>query len=39
MMSRKAYQIPLCICFVAPVILCVTLPFIPESPRYGLPDL
>ncbi|SPO06551.1 related to monosaccharide transporter [Cephalotrichum gorgonifer] len=33
-MSRKAYQIPLYICFVIPVFLILTLPFLPESPRW-----
>ncbi|KAF9886737.1 hypothetical protein FE257_011114 [Aspergillus nanangensis] len=36
MLSRKAYQIPLYACFAAPVILIVTLPFLPESPRWLL---
>ncbi|KAK1751470.1 general substrate transporter [Echria macrotheca] len=34
MHSRLAYQIPLYICFPAPVILILTLPFLPESPRW-----
>ncbi|KAI9367628.1 general substrate transporter [Aspergillus egyptiacus] len=41
-MSRKAYQIPLYVCYPAPVILILTLPFFPESPRWllhhGKPD-
>ena len=36
MLSRLAYQIPLYICFPAPVILIFTLPFLPESPRWLL---
>ncbi|EXJ72929.1 uncharacterized protein A1O5_04078 [Cladophialophora psammophila CBS 110553] len=36
LMSRKAYQIPLYICFVPLVILIFTLPFLPESPRWLL---
>ncbi|KAJ5827168.1 sugar porter (SP) family MFS transporter [Penicillium robsamsonii] len=41
-MSRQAYQIPLYICYPAPVILILTLPFFPETPRWllhrGKPD-
>lgn len=33
-MSRQAYQIPLYACLPAPVILILTLHFIPESPRW-----
>jgi len=33
-MNREAYQIPLYACLPAPVILCLTLHFIPESPRW-----
>lgn len=36
MLSREAYQIPLYACFPAPVILILTLPFVPESPRWLL---
>ncbi|PGG97440.1 hypothetical protein AJ79_09201 [Helicocarpus griseus UAMH5409] len=35
-MSRKAYQIPLYICYPAPAILILTLPFLPETPRWLL---
>ncbi|KAK4041877.1 sugar porter family MFS transporter [Parachaetomium inaequale] len=35
-MSRQAYQIPLYACFPAPAILILTLPFLPESPRWLL---
>ncbi|EER29321.1 hypothetical protein D8B26_008044 [Coccidioides posadasii str. Silveira] len=35
-MSRKAYQIPLYVCYPAPIILILTLPFLPESPRWLL---
>ncbi|KAK3367746.1 general substrate transporter [Podospora didyma] len=33
-MNRSAYQIPLYVCFPAPVILILTLPFLHESPRW-----
>jgi MFS family permease len=36
MMSREAYRIPLYVCFPAPAILILTLPFIHESPRWLL---
>lgn len=35
-LSRKAYQIPLYVFFVPPVILIFTLPLFPESPRWLL---
>lgn len=35
-MSRQAYQIPLYVCYPAPVILILTLPFFPETPRWLL---
>lgn len=34
MLSRSSYQIPLYVCFPAPVILLLTLWFLPESPRW-----
>lgn len=34
MMSRLAYQIPLYVCFGVPAFLILTLPFMPESPRW-----
>lgn len=36
MLTRQAYRIPLYSCFVAPVLLLITLPFLPESPRWLL---
>ncbi|KAL1881568.1 hypothetical protein Plec18167_003165 [Paecilomyces lecythidis] len=36
MMSRRVYQIPLYVCYAAPVVLILTLPFLPESPRWLL---
>jgi SP family sugar:H+ symporter-like MFS transporter len=36
MMSRAAYQIPLYVCYPAPAILILTLPFLHESPRWLL---
>jgi hypothetical protein len=36
MTGREAYQIPLYVCFPAPAILILTLPFLPESPRWLL---
>ncbi|KAH8913790.1 hypothetical protein BT69DRAFT_1306169, partial [Atractiella rhizophila] len=35
-MSRLAYQIPLCLLFIVPVLLFTTLPFIPDSPRWAI---
>lgn len=35
-LDRTAYQIPLYVCFASPVFLLVTLPFLPESPRWLL---
>ncbi|KAH8913345.1 hypothetical protein BT69DRAFT_1327561, partial [Atractiella rhizophila] len=35
-MSRLAYQIPLCLLFIVPVLLFSTLPFIPDSPRWAI---
>ncbi|CBF79152.1 hypothetical protein AN7067.2 [Aspergillus nidulans FGSC A4] len=36
MMSREAYRIPLYVCYPAPAILILTLPLLPESPRWLL---
>lgn len=35
-MNRQAYQIPLYVCFPVPALLLLTLPFLPESPRWLL---
>ena len=32
--GRSCYEIPLGICFIIPSLLFVSLPFIPESPRW-----
>lgn len=36
MESRDAYQIPLYVCFPIPALLIISLPFMPESPRWLL---
>jgi len=36
MHSRMAYQIPLYVCFPIPALLVLTMPFLPESPRWLL---
>lgn len=33
-MSRAAYQIPLGLFFIFPVVIGITLPFMPETPRW-----
>lgn len=35
-MSREAYRIPLYVCYPAPAVLILTLPLLPESPRWLL---